>query len=124
MRGVKVRTDIAGRRDAPDRAERIEDLLVTERLGETAPRRKVTALSSARVSTAQRDRGNDAFLVVDAWGTAAESQLPALLEKADAILVVSGTGATRSDDLTAIAAVLKPWREKLIGNVVVGKQAA
>lgn len=122
---VRIRTDIAAvRRDGPSRGhpQALEDMLSFRRIG-AAGLRKVTALSSARVSTAFRD-APAGFTIIDCCGTPAEAILPAVLRHVDGILVVSALGATGAEALTALVAEIAPWRDKLIGNILVGDRAA
>jgi succinoglycan biosynthesis transport protein ExoP len=121
---VRVRTDLARpMHNSPrDHAQALEDILEFERLGAGGLRR-VNALSSARVSTSFRDRAPD-FTIIDCCATPAESILPAILKHVDGILVVSAIGATGSQALSALLAEIGPWREKLVGNILVGDRAA
>lgn len=97
----------------------LTELLEFNRLGEK-PRPAKTLLSLVPEAGPQN---NPPFLVVDAWGTEAEEILPIILKYADSILVVSQGKADRAG-LDILMAEIEPWREKLIGNIVVTRKAA
>ena len=117
-RSVRVRTDAAR---SP--AQSLEDMLVFRRIGAGGGLRRVTALSPARVSTAFRAEP-PGFTIVDCCGTPAEAILPAILRHVDGILVVSAIGNTGAEALSALVAEIAPWRDKLVGNILVGDRAA
>lgn len=122
---VRISTATARLRDGgerPDRTQGLADLLQIRRLG-AGGLRQVTALSSARVSTAVRDMQAD-ILVIDCCGTPAEANLPAILRRVDAIVVVSAAGAAGGETLDALVAEIAPWRDRLVGNILVGDRAA
>ena len=62
--------------------------------------------------------------IVALIGTPAEAILPAVLRHVDGILVVSAMGATGSEALSALIAEIAPWRDKLVGNILIGDRAA
>lgn len=118
---VKIRTDLS--RPTPrGHVQTLRDLLQFRRLA-AGGLRKVTALSSARVSTAFREKDAD-VTVIDCCGTPAEAVLPAVLRHVDGILVVSAIGATGSEALSALVSEIAPWRDRLVGNIVIGEKAA
>ncbi len=122
---VRIRTDFSrpSREGSPrNHTQRLEDMLHFRRLG-AGGLRKVTALSSALVSTTFRDAEAD-FTVIDCCGTPAEEILPAILRHVDGILVVSAVGGTGGEALSALVAEIAPWRDKLVGNILVGDRAA
>jgi len=122
---VKIRTDFArpsGERHSRGHAQTLEDMLHFRRLG-SGGLRKVSVLSSARVSTSFRDEAAD-FTIIDCCGTPAEAILPAVLRHVDGILVVSAIGATGSEALSALVSEIAPWRDKLVGNILIGDRAA
>lgn len=57
------------------------------------------------------------FLVIDGGSATSNPYLPTLLETADAILLVSSVGGTARSDLDRTLAILKPWEDRMIGNV-------
>ena len=123
---VKIRTDLArpSRETYPrSHGQTLADMLHFRRLG-TGGLRKLTALSSARVSTAFREDAGADFTIIDCCGTSAEAILPAILRHVDGILVVSAIGGTGSNALSALVAEIAPWRDKLVGNILVGDRAA
>ncbi len=120
---VRIRTAVARAADESRLAAHpLGDILRFERVGGAAAH-KVTALSSARVST-DISRPGATFYVVDACGTPAADMLPAVLRHADGILVLCALGSTASGDLSALMSEIEPWREKLIGNILVASRAA
>lgn len=122
---VRIRTDIAAaRRDGAPRghAHALETLLSFRRLS-AGGFGKVTALSSARVSTALGE-APAGFTIIDCCGTPVEAILPAILRQVDGILVVSALGATGAEALSALVDEIAPWRDKLVGNILVGDRAA
>lgn len=107
---VKVRIDAAR-----PRGHSLEDMLQLERIG-SGGLRKLSALSSSRVSTAPRLEAVD-FTVVDCSGTPSQAMIPAVLKHTDGIVIVS-TPAVSSDALDALMAEIGPWNEKVLGNVL------
>ncbi|MFE0016675.1 GumC family protein [Mesorhizobium sp. NPDC059054] len=96
----------------------LKDALLYERVGDNAKR------SSALLSLAsdlEHSGKVSAFFVVDACGTEAQELLPVLLKFADGIILQSEIGSTHKNDLALLINEIEPWREKLIGNIVVGK---
>ncbi len=63
------------------------------------------------------------FFVVDACGTEAQELLPVLLKFADGIILQSEIGSTHKNELALLISEIEPWREKLVGNIVVGRAA-
>ncbi|QRM53736.1 GumC family protein [Sinorhizobium sp. BG8] len=121
VRSVKVSTGLgrpATDMDSP--AHALQDLLEFEWMGDRG--RRVVALSSVRVGTRPLAR-KSSFNVVDACQTPAGEMLPILLDHVDGILIVSEIGATSTAALSALVEEIGPWREKLLGNVVVSQQA-
>ena len=57
------------------------------------------------------------FLVIDGGSATANPYLPTLLGAADAILLVSSVGGTAHSDLDRTLAILKPWEDRMLGNV-------
>ncbi|MAB01154.1 MAG: exopolysaccharide polymerization/transport protein [Stappia sp.] len=57
------------------------------------------------------------FLVIDGGSATANPYLPTLLGAADAILLVSSVGGTARSDLDRTLAILKPWEDRMLGNV-------
>ncbi len=97
----------------------LTELLEFSRLGEK-PRPAKTLLSLVPEAGPQN---KPPFLVVDAWGTEAEEILPIVLRYADHILILSQGRADRAG-IDMLMAEIEPWREKLIGNVIVTRKAA
>jgi len=61
--------------------------------------------------------GGSEFLIIDGGCALANPHLPMLLDYSDAILLVTRLGATARSDLDRTLALLKPWEERMIGNV-------
>lgn len=113
---VKIRLDAAAPRD-----HALEDVLHFERIGAGGLRR-IAALGSSRVSTAPRTEPID-FAVVDCSGTPAETVIPTVLKHTDAVIIVSTVGATGGDALDTLMAEIGPWRDKILGNVLLSRRA-
>ncbi len=58
------------------------------------------------------------YLIVDCGAAEANPVLPVLLRYCDGILLVSEKGETRLCELDRTLAYLQPWRDRVIGNVV------
>lgn len=99
----------------------LKDALLYERIG-GSPNRSGALLSLA--SELERVSGKASpFFVVDACGTEAQELLPVLLKFADGIILQSEIGSTHKNDLALLISEIEPWREKLVGNIVVGRAA-
>ena len=57
------------------------------------------------------------FLIIDGGSALSNPHLPMLLDYSDAILLVTRVGDTARSDLDRTLALLKPWEERMIGNV-------
>ncbi len=114
---VKIRLDAAAPRD-----HALQDILHFERIGSGGLRR-IAALGSSRVSTAPRSEPVD-FAVVDCSGTPAETVIPTVLKHADAVIIVSTVGASGGDALDTLMAEIGPWRDKILGNVLLSGKAS
>ena len=100
----------------------LKDVLVYERVGNSSKRSG--ALLSLASELERSTAKTSPFFIVDACGTEAQELLPVLLKYADGIIVQSEIGSTHKNDLAVLVSEIEPWREKLIGNIVVGKKAA
>ncbi|WP_417772063.1 GumC family protein [Stappia sp.] len=60
---------------------------------------------------------NDEFLIIDGGSALDNPYLPMLLGCCDAILLVSTVGETGRSELDRTLALLKPWEDRMIGNV-------
>ncbi|MBS8262405.1 exopolysaccharide polymerization/transport protein [Roseibium polysiphoniae] len=60
----------------------------------------------------------DDFLIVDGGAASQSPILPVLLRHCDGIILVSSLGKTSIGSLDKTLAYLQPWRERVIGNVV------
>lgn len=109
---VKVRTD-----GARPSGQELENILQVERIGSGGLRR-LAALSSSRISTAPQVEAVD-FTIVDCCGTQAEAVIPAVLRQADGIVIVASPQTADNDALDALMAEIGPWREKLLGCVLI-----
>ena len=56
-------------------------------------------------------------------GTPAETVIPTVLKHTDAVIIVSTVGATGGDALDTLMAEIGPWRDKIIGNVLLSRRA-
>ena len=63
------------------------------------------------------DTAGSEFLIIDGGCALANPHLPMLLDYSDAILLVTRLGDTARSDLDSTLALLKPWEERMIGNV-------
>ena len=63
------------------------------------------------------DTTGDEFLIIDGGTARSNPHLPMLLDYSDAILLVPRVGDTARSDLDRTLALLKPWEERMIGNV-------
>lgn len=108
---VKVRTD-----GARPSGQDLENILQVERIGSGGLRR-LAALSSSRISTAPQVETID-FTIVDCCGTQAEAVIPTVLKKADGIVIVVSPETADNDALDALMAEIGPWRDRLLGSVV------
>ena len=82
---------------------------------------KIASIRSGtpRIATTGWARQID-YTLVDACGTDAVQHLPALLKSASAILVVVRLGQTSGRELAELSEMLAPWKERMLGGVVVG----
>ena len=99
------------------RAHTIEDILHFDRIG-SGILRKISVLSSSRVSTALRLEPPD-FCIVDCGDTPARAVLPTVLKHADGIVIVAAAGVTDGGALDALMGDIGPWRDRLVGNVLI-----
>lgn len=89
-------------------SNRLSRYLSVERIGE---RRKYA--SAAPLEDAFED-----FLIIDGGSAFSSPILPVLLAHCDGIVLVSSMNSTSSGDLDKTLAYLKPWQDRVIGNVV------
>lgn len=82
---------------------------------------KIASIRSGtpRISTTGWTRQID-YTLIDACGTDAGQHLPVLLKSASAILVVVRLGQTSGRDLAELSAMLAPWKERMLGGIVIG----
>lgn len=113
--------DIRGAGDPADQHP-LKDVLVYERVGNSSKRSG--ALLSLASELERSTAKTTPFFIVDACGTEAQELLPVLLKYADGIIVQSEIGSTHKNDLALLISEIEPWRDKLIGNILVGKKAA
>jgi polysaccharide biosynthesis transport protein len=110
---VKLRTDSFINRPAP---ASIDDVLQFERIS-------LRQVPSGNITQAlARRTGRGQMMLVDACDTPASQILPLLLGHADAILIVSELGQTKTRDLEDLSMSLEPWRERVLGNIVIGER--
>lgn len=72
------------------------------------------------------NRGGDhpaGFVVVNACGTRAAGHLNELLPQCDAIILLTEAGAASGPQTSGIATVLEPWRDRMLGRIVMGDGA-
>ncbi len=110
---IKVRTDSFTSRPAP---ASIDDVLQFERIAVSQSRSNTISQALARRT------GRGQIMFVDACDTPASQILPLLLGHADAILIISELGQTKTRDLEDLVLSLEPWRERVLGNIVIGEK--
>jgi polysaccharide biosynthesis transport protein len=111
---VKLRTDSFSAAPPP---AGIDDVLLFERVQAQA-----SGMTSNLTHALAKQKGRGRMMFVDACDTQASQILPLLLGHADAILLVSELGQTKTRDLEDLALSLEPWRERLIGNIIIGEK--
>ncbi|WP_417688206.1 GumC family protein [Roseibium sp.] len=62
--------------------------------------------------------GDDDYLLIDGGAAMDNPVLPVLLRHCDGILLVSSLGKARTADVHETLAYLQPWKDRIIGNVV------
>lgn len=71
-------------------------------------------------------RGSDhlaGFVVINACGTRAAGHLNELLPQCDAIILLTEAGAASGPQTGGIATMLEPWRDRMLGRIVMGDGA-
>ncbi|MBN9668760.1 exopolysaccharide transport family protein [Roseibium aggregatum] len=100
----------AGERSEP--AARGRTLASYLKVEQIDPRRKYA-------SSGDLDSANEDYLLVNAGNIDSSPMLPILLRHCDGILLVTAIGTTHSSELEHALAYLEPWRDRIIGHVVV-----
>ncbi len=122
-RAMETRDDVVVPLPQGDRFQHpLQDILYFRRVGEE-PRAASSLLSLAPGGARTRDE-RAPFFIIDTCGTEAQNLLPLILKYTDGILALSQLGATHRDALATLVTSIGPWREKLIGNILVEKKAA
>lgn len=102
------------------RGRSLEDMLHFDRIG-SGIQRKFSVLSSSRVSTGLRQDPPD-HIVVDCRPE--NPLIPAILRQVDGVVIASRAGGSDGDSLDALMSSIGPWREKIVGNVILFDRAA
>jgi len=100
-------------------------LPATQDLRRSTSNRLARYLSVERVSERRKyasvaplDQAFEDFLIIDGGSAFSSPILPVLLAHSDGIVLVSSMNSTSSGDLDKTLAYLKPWQDRVIGNVV------
>ncbi|MCM2475968.1 GumC family protein [Rhizobium sp. CG5] len=106
--------------DAP-----LADVLKYEQLIAPAPETQAPSVSRPTYSRFV-SRGSDhlaGFVIVNACGTRAAGHLNELLPQCDAIVLLTEAGAGSGSQTGGIAMLLEPWRDRMLGRIVMGDGA-
>ncbi|NVK33873.1 MAG: GumC family protein [Rhodobacteraceae bacterium] len=81
---------------------------------------KVDRLDTRRkyATAANLEHVDEDLLIIDGGSAMNNPMLPVLLRHADGIVLVSSLGSTKIGQLDRTLAYLQPWRDRVIGNVV------